>query len=62
MLSERKGGDNPLIYHGKEMLVNPDYKGFDLEQAAARRAAYLKKKPDTLRMGRQRWWKEWFNQ
>lgn len=50
---------NPQIYHGKEMLVDPDYKGFDLAKAAERRAKYLPLKPDPKRMGYRNWWDQW---
>jgi hypothetical protein len=55
----RLAGDNPQIYHGKELMVDPGYSGFDRTVAMQRRALYMRKAPDPLRMGRKNWWDAW---
>lgn len=55
----RISGDNPQVYHGKELMVDPHYKRFSRKLAAERRARYLELKPDPLRMGRKKWWTDW---
>ena len=51
--------NNPYIIHGKHLFVEPDYTGFDWEEAKARWESY-QGQPwlDKLRMGRKRWWDE----
>ena len=51
-------GKNPPVYHGKELMVDPSYTGFDINAAKARREHYLTLNPDKLRMGRYIYWKE----
>jgi hypothetical protein len=47
---------NPQIYHGKDLLVNKDYYGFDVEHVEKRREQYKKLNPDKRRMGYRNWW------
>jgi len=55
----RVSGENPQIYHGKELMVDAGYTGFDRTDAMQRRALYMRWAPDPLRMGRLDWWVAW---
>lgn len=50
---------NPLIYHHKWQFVNPDYKGFDVDESVRRSKAWLSLPGlDMRKIGRYKYWSE----
>lgn len=49
---------NPLIFHRRHLFVDPDYKGFNIDDDKKRVEKWLKFSPDKSRMGRRVWWNE----
>lgn len=47
---------NPNIYHSKELFVNGDYKGFNIEEAKERTKQWRALKLDSKKIGRLQYW------
>lgn len=60
LVKSRTYGSNKPVYHAKHLMVNPDYKGFDVAVYSERYAAYVKNLGGSPKnMGYSEQWDAW---